>query len=282
MGIAGSRQRTWAAAASYAVVGLVCLAFFLPFIFMISNSLKSAAQIMTRPRDLFALPLHPENFLTIFAKFNLPLYFLNTFVVVAGCIAGTVLTSTMAGYALARLNFRGRELVFMLTLSCMFMPLFLIIIPRFIIFKNAGILNSLLPLIVPSLFGSPFCIFLVRQFLRSIPMELSEAAVIDGCREWRIYRSIIMPLMTPIVATIVIFVTQWRWNEFIEPLIYTQSEKLFTITMGLYLVMGLGGEEVSLHLVMSFLIVSVLPIVAVFLAAQRYFIEGVSHTGLKA
>jgi multiple sugar transport system permease protein len=282
MAIAGLRQRSWAIAAGYAVVGLVCLVFFLPFIFMLSNSLKSAGQIMLRPRDLFALPLHPENFLTIFARFNLPLYFLNTFVVVAGCIAGTVLSSTMAGYALARLNFRGREFVFMLTLSCMFMPLFLLIIPRFVIFKNAGILNTLLPLIVPSMFGSPFCIFLVRQFLRSIPMELSEAAVIDGCREWRIYRSIIMPLMAPIVATIIIFVTQWRWNEFIEPLIYTQSEKLFTITMGLYLVMGLGGEEVSLHLVMSFLIVSVLPIVAVFLAAQRYFIEGVSHTGLKA
>ena len=170
----------------------------------------------------------------------------------------------------------------MLTLSCMFMPLFLIIIPRFIVFRNLGMIGTLLPLIVPSALGSPFCIFLVRQYLRGIPMDLNEAARIDGCGELGIYARIIMPLCRPALATIVIFTTQWRWNDFIEPLIYLPNEKLFTITMGLYTVLGQSAEDITIHLVMAFLILSILPIVAIFVAAQKQFVEGVSHTGLKS
>jgi len=113
-------------------------------------------------------------------------------------------------------------------------------------------------------------------------MSLSEASRIDGCSEFRIYWQIIMPLAGPAVATIIIFTTQWRWNEFIEPLIYLQSEKLYTITMGLYTVIGMSAEEINTHLVMTFVILAVLPILIIFVAAQKWFVEGISSSGIKS
>jgi multiple sugar transport system permease protein len=266
---------------AYSVVVVACLVFLAPFVYLVSTALKNEAQLLSQPRAFFPAPLHPMNFVTVFVKFNVVRYFANTIVVAVGSVAGNVIVSTMAGYALARMQYRGRELVFMLTLSCMFMPLFLIIIPRFIVFKELGMIGTLLPLIVPSALGSPFCIFLMRQYLRGIPMDLNEAARIDGCGELGIYARIIMPLCRPAVATIVIFTTQWRWNEFIEPLIYLPNEKLYTITMGLYTVLGQSAEDITIHLVMAFLILSIIPILAIFAAAQKQFVEGVSHTGLK-
>jgi len=273
-----SRVSRWAA---YAAVLAVCVVFLAPFVYLVSTALKDEVQLLRQPRAFFPAPLHFRNFATVFVQFNVIRYFWNTILVVVGSVAGNVIVSTLAGYALARMQYRGRELVFLLTLSCMFMPLFLIIIPRFIVFKSLGMIGTLLPLIVPSALGSPFCIFLMRQYLRGIPMDLNEAARIDGCGELAIYARIIMPLCRSAVATIVIFTTQWRWNEFIEPLIYLPNEKLYTITMGLYAVLGQSAEDITIHLVMAFLILSILPILAVFAAAQKQFVEGVSHTGLK-
>ncbi len=260
---------------------LVCLVFLSPFVYLISTALKSVEQLLTMPRVLFPLPLHPENFLRVVQQFPILRYFKNTFLVVIGSVAGNLLVSTMAGYALSRLTFKGREILFTITLACMFMPLFLIIIPRFLIFQKLGVIGTLWPLILPTAFGSPFCIFLIRQYLRSIPMELSEAAKVDGCRELAIYSRIIMPLAKPVMATVVIFTTQWRWNDFIEPLIYLPSGKLYTITMGLYTVLGTSAEEINIHLVMAFLIIAILPILLIFLVAQRQFVEGTASTGLK-
>jgi len=265
----------------YLAMVLVCGLFFSPFVYLLSTALKDQHQIITAPRSLFPWPLHFENFFTVLSHYPVGRYFGNTFIVVIFAIIGNILVSTLTGYALARMEFKGRELLFNLTLACMFMPLFLIIIPRFLIFKNLGMIGTLMPLILPSAFGSPFCIFLMRQFLRGIPMSLSEAARIDGCSEFRVYGQIIMPLSGPAIATIIIFTTQWRWNEFIEPLIYLQSEKLYTITMGLYSVIGMAAEEINTHLVMTFVIITVLPILAIFVVAQKWFVEGISSSGIK-
>jgi multiple sugar transport system permease protein len=265
----------------YMVMVFVCAIFFSPFVYLISTALKDQNQIITAPRTMFPLPLHFENFRTVMQNYPMGRYFANTFTVVLFAIIGNIIVSTLTGYALARMVFKGRELLFNLTLACMFMPLFLIIIPRFLIFKSLGMIGTLLPLILPSAFGSPFCIFLMRQFLRGIPMSLSEAARIDGCSEFRIYSQIIMPLSGPALATIIIFTTQWRWNEFIEPLIYLQSEKLYTITMGLYTVIGMAAEEINTHLVMTFVILTVLPILMIFVVAQKWFVEGISSSGIK-
>ncbi len=265
----------------YVIIIMVCLMFFMPFVYLISTALKDVGQLLNQPRTFFPRPLHFENFVHVFQAYDIVKYFTNTIIVVIFCIAGNIVVSTLAGYALSRMYFRGREVLFMLTLSCMFMPLFLLIIPRFLIFKKLGMLNSLLPLIIPGALGSPFCIFLTRQFMRGIPMDLSDAARIDGCSEFGIYRRIILPLCKPIIITIVIFTTQWRWNDFIEPLIYLQNERHYTVTMGLYTILGQSAEEINIHNVMAFLILSIQPILVIFMAAQRYFVEGVSHTGLK-
>jgi multiple sugar transport system permease protein len=270
-----------AALVSHLLIIAVGLMFVLPFVYLLSTALKDVGQLLNQPRAFFPLPLHPENFVHVFQEYDILKYFRNTFIVVACCIAGNVMVSTLAGYTLSRMYFRGRETLFILTLSCMFMPLFLLIIPRFLIFQKLGVLNSLLPLIIPGALGSPFCIFLTRQFMRGIPMDLSDAARIDGCNEWNIYWRIIMPLATPLIITIIIFTIQWRWNDFIEPLIYLQNEKHYTVTMGLYTILGQSAEEINIHYVMTFLILSILPIMLIFMAAQRYFVEGVAHTGLK-
>ena len=261
---------------------VVSALFFSPLVYLVSTALKSELQMLRQPRAFFPMPLHFENFVRVLTDYNIGRYFKNTVLVVVISIIGNVAVSTLAGYAFARIRFRGRETLFTITLACMFMPLFLIIIPRFLIFKTIGLIGTLWPLILPSAFGSPFCIFLIRQYLRSIPIELSHAATIDGCGEFGIYARIIMPLSKPVIATVIIFTTQWRWNDFIEPLIYLPSARLHTITMGLYTVLGMSGEEVTTHLVMAFLIVSIAPVMAVFLIAQRQFVEGTTTTGLKA
>ena len=265
----------------YAVVVVICAVFFMPFIYLLSTALKDANQMMLQPRALFPRPFHFENFVYVFKKYDVIRYFYNTFIVVIFCVIGNVIVSTLAGYALSRLNYRGRETIFLLTLSCMFMPLFLIIIPRFLIFQKMGMLHTLLPLIIPGAMGSPFCIFLARQFLRGIPPDLSEAARIDGCNEFGIYRRVIIPLCAPLIVTIIIFTVQWRWSDFVEPLIYLQNEKLYTVMMGLYVILGQSAEEMNIHNVMAFLILSILPILMIFIVAQRYFVEGIAHTGSK-
>lgn len=260
---------------------LVAVLFFSPFVYLFSTALKSVQQLMLQPRALFPRPLHPENFITVVQNYDIGKYLRNTVLVVIGAVAGNLVVSTLAGYALSRLKFRGREVIFTISLACMFMPMFLFTVPRFLVFRQLGLIGTLWPLILPAAFGSPFTIFLVRQYLRSIPIELNEAAKVDGCTEFGTYARIIMPLSTPVIATVTIFTVQWRWNNFIEPLIYLPSERLYTITMGLYTVLGTAAEEINIHQVMAFLIIAIMPIVAVFLVAQRQFVEGTATSGLK-
>jgi len=265
----------------YSLIVLIALIFMSPLIWLISTSLKSEVQLLTQPRIFFPWPLHFENYLTVFQKYNLTTFLSNSLYVSVLSVVGNLIVSSLAGYALSRLYFRGREVVFILTLTCMFLPMFLIIIPRFLIFKQVGLLGTLMPLIIPAAMGSPFCIFLLRQYLRGIPKDLSEAAMIDGCTEFGIYFRIILPLTKPALIAIGIFSVQWRWNEFIEPLIYLQDESLYTMILGLYQIMGLGGEDVTTHLLMAAVVVTITPMILIFLVAQKYFIEGIATTGIK-
>jgi len=265
----------------YALVILICAAFVAPFFYAISTSLKSQVQMMQQPRAFFPAPLHFENYLEVFNRYAVVRYFRNTLIVVGAVLLFNLLVSSFAGYALSRIQWKGREFLFLVTVSTMFMPLFLLLLPRFLIFKELGMLGTLLPLIIAPALGSPTSIFLMRQYYRSIPMDLSEAAMIDGCSEFGIYWRIILPLTKPALATIAIFTVRWRWNDFIQPLIYLQSEKLYTVTMGLYTIMGTSAEEINIHHVMAFVVMSIAPMILIFLVAQRHFVEGSTHTGLK-
>lgn len=265
----------------YLLVISLAICFASPLVWLFSTSLKDEVQVLTQPRDFFPGPLHFENYLIVFERYALTTFLSNSFFVTLMSLFGNLLVSSLAGYALARMTFRGREVLFLMTLTCMFLPMFLIIIPRFLIFKEVNLLGTLWPLIIPAAMGSPFCIFMLRQYLRGIPKDLSEAAVIDGCSEFGIYWRIILPLAKPAMIAIGIFSVQWRWNEFIEPLIYLQDESLYTMILGLYQIMGMGAEDTTTHLLMAAVVVTIMPMLAIFLAAQKYFIEGIATTGLK-
>jgi len=269
------------AAVHFAVLTLLSLSFAFPLVWLLSTALKNGAQIYSKPTAFFPLPLHWSNFADVFRQYGMLRYVKNTLIIVAASTAGNISASSMAAYALARLRFRGREAIFFATLSCMFIPGFLLIVPRFVIFKNIGLIGTLLPVILPPALGTPFSVFMLRQFFRAIPPELSEAARIDGCNEYRICFQIIAPLAKPAFITLVIFNTQWRWNEFLAPLIYLTDERLHTITLGLYKIMGLDAEEPTTHMVMAAVALSIVPIVVMFLIFQRYFVEGLSHVGMK-
>jgi ABC-type glycerol-3-phosphate transport system permease component len=191
-----------------------------------------------------------------------------------------VLSITLVAFSFARLRWWGRDFLFVVMLATMMLPPHITLIPQFIMFKWWGWIDTFLPLVVPAFFGGPYLTFLVRQYLLAIPRELDDAARIDGCSDFGLYWRIIMPLSKPAILIVVIFVFNGTWNEFLLPLIYLQSSNLFTLALGLR--MFQGEASTSWNLLMAASLLSMLPVMVLFIATQRYFIQGVVFTGVKA
>ena len=206
-------------------------------------------------------------------------YLINSVMVVILCVIFQVISCSMAGYAFARLEWPLRDKIFALLLATMMLPGTVTMIPVFLIFKHLGWYNTLLPLWIPSVFGSAFFIFLLRQFMRNIPRELEEAALMDGCGWFGIYWRIIMPLMKPALAAIAIFTFMGVWNDFMTPLIYLSSPDRYTLPLGMYEFSSAHGGQFGM--MMAAATMMTLPVVAVFFVAQRYFIQGITLTGMK-
>lgn len=206
-------------------------------------------------------------------------YLFNSFWLVALNVIGQLFACSMAAYAFSRLQWPGRDGVFVLLLSTMMLPAFVTMIPTFLIFRSLGWYNTLLPLWVPAFAGTPFYIFLLRQFMLGIPRELEEAARIDGCSWFGIYWRIVMPLMKPALATVAIFTFMATWNEFMGPLIYLSDERLFPLSLGLFKFRSQYGSDFGMLMAASTLMT--LPVIILFFLCQRYFIEGTTLTGLK-
>lgn len=207
-------------------------------------------------------------------------YLATSFSLALLCIVFTILSCTLAGYAFARLEWPGRGLCFALLLGTMMLPPQVTMVPQFILVRWIGWYDTLLPLWVPAMFGGPFFIFLVRQFLRNIPMDLEDAARIDGCGFLRIYWHVMLPLIRPVIATIAIFTFLWTWNNFIGPLIYLNDERLFPLALGLFRFNLRSGGDVTL--MMAGAVLMTLPVLALFAVLQRQFVQGVTLTGTKA
>ncbi len=233
-----------------------------------------------------------RNFQEVFTAFDFFRYFLNTTLVVVLSIVGVILSSTLCAYAFARLQFPGRDTLFMILLSSMMLPGIVLMIPNFHIWKYLGALDTYWPLVFPYYLGSAataFYIFMLRQFFRGIPIELSDAARIDGCSEFGIYWRIILPLSKPALAAVAIFVFMGVWNDFMRPLIYLFSPEKSTLALGLATFKSTyaGGGSYSAtatgkwNLLMAASTIMVVPVVAIFFFAQRYFVKGVTLTGLK-
>ena len=195
-------------------------------------------------------------------------------------VLGTVLSNAIIAYGFARMRWRGRDAFFALTLATMMVPFPVLMVPLYGVFKSLGMIGTLLPLWVPAWFGSAFNIFLMRQFFRTIPEELSEAARIDGCSEWRIFWRIIVPLSTPVLVVAALFHFIFAWNDFLGPLIYLTRKDTYTLALALANYQSQNGG-VQWHYLMAASAVTILPVILLFLLAQKTFIRGIATTGSK-
>ena len=204
----------------------------------------------------------------------------NTLIIAILTVSGTVFSNSLVAYAFARLKWPGRDLLFTLTLATMMIPFPVLMVPTFILFQKLHWIGTFRPLWVPAWFGGAFNIFLLRQFLMTIPLELSEAAKMDGCSEWTIYRDIIMPLAKPSLAVVALFTFMGVWNDFLGPLIYLTNQNTFTLSLGLASYSSQnGGTEYGLLMAASTLIVA--PIIILFFFTQKLLVQGIAVTGLK-
>ena len=208
-------------------------------------------------------------------------FFLNTFWMTIPTVVGTVVSSFLVAYGFARFEFRFKKFLFMLMLATLMLPNELIIIPRYIMFNNFGWLNSYMPIIVPAAFATyPFFIFMIVQFLRGIPRELDESAVIDGCNSFFILTKILVPLSKPVVFSAMIFQFVWRWNDFFNPLIFIDSVQKYPLSLALRMAIDVT-DMINWNNIMAMSILSILPPTLLFFFSQKYFVEGIATTGLK-
>jgi multiple sugar transport system permease protein len=264
---------------AYLVLIVGSLAFLYPFIWMISASLRSLEEIAVSGMNVWPESWRWDNYVKALTAFPFGSYLINTLLTTIFPIIGTVLSCSLVGYAFARFKVKGSGFLFLLVLSTMLLPGEVTMIPQFILFKKLGMLDSLYPLIVPAFFGSPFYIFLFRQFYSRLPVGLEEAAIIDGCGYFKIWRTIFLPLSKPALIGVGVMVFMGSWNNFMGPLIYINSDKWKTLTLGLA---GFQGTyATSTNLLMSAAIVITLPCIILFFVAQRAFMEGLTFSGSK-
>ncbi|MEZ4662938.1 MAG: carbohydrate ABC transporter permease [Caldilineaceae bacterium] len=255
------------------------LLFLLPFLWMLSTSLKPDTQFYSHPPVWIPSPMMWSNYPDAVFYISFFLYLRNTLTIAILATLGALISSSLVAYSLARIPWRGRNVLFILTVATLMLPFQVTMIPLFIVFKNLGWINSFLPLIVPHWFGGALYIFLLRQFFMTIPMELSEAARIDGASEFKIYRSIIIPLSKPALATVAIFEFIARWRDYLGPLIYLSDQKLYVLSLGIYEYRSQYGAEWGLLMAASVLIT--LPIILLFFFLQKTFVQGIALTGIK-
>jgi multiple sugar transport system permease protein len=271
----GASPAWWLGRAGLHLV-LTALALFMvfPFLWTIGNSLKLPGEIFTWPPTLLPAAPRPANYLDLFRTVPFFSWLRNSLVVTLTATLGAVLSSTMAGYAFARLRYPGRDVFFTICLSTMMLPGIVTLIPSFILYRHLGWIDTLLPLIVPSWLGTAFYIFLSRQHFRTIPREYEEAARMDGATSWRIWWTLMLPMSRTLVGALVIFSFIAHWNEFIHPLIYLNSVENQTLALGLRGLQNLYNTRWDY--IMAGAVLMTTPMVVVFFLAQRFFIEGMS------
>ena len=260
------------------IIGLGALSMLFPLVITISTSLKLSGAEISWPPTLIPKPVVWKNYLEVWTIVPFLTFLKNSCIITAFNMVGRLFSSLLIGYAFARLRFPGRDALFMVCISTMMLPSVVTLIPTFVLFRMLGWVDTLLPMIVPTYFGSAFLIFLSRQFLSALPMEYDEAARIDGANTLQIWWKIIIPSSVPLIGTILIYSFSWDWNDFMGPLIYLQSHEKYTLALGLRSFMGYISFAWN-HL-MAGTMIMIIPVLIVFFFAQRYFIEGMTMSGL--
>ncbi len=260
---------------------LGAVVIMLPFFWMLSTALKRADQVYLSPPVWLPFPPQFVNFSEVLTRVPFSRYAFNTFVIVTLVMIGTLLSCSFTAYGFARLRAPGSNFIFMLVLGTLMLPSAVTLVPTYLMFNSLGWVDTFLPLIVPSFFGSAFFIFLLRQFYMTIPVELEDAAKIDGASVYRIWWSIMLPLSQPVLATVAVFTFVATYNDFFTPLIYLSNEDNYTIAVALSFFQGSPRIGPQMHLLMAAVTMSILPPLLLFLAAQRYFVRGIVMSGIK-
>ena len=261
----------------YLILLLGAMLIFFPFAWTISTSLKTEQQTLEYPPTWIPDPVQIENYPDALTARPFDRYYLNTALITVFSVIGQVLSSAVVAYGFARFRFPGRNVLFLIVLSTLMIPFHMLIIPRFILFKYLGWLDTFLPLIIPNFFGGAFSIFLLRQYFLTIPLDLDEAAKMDGANSFQRFIRIILPLARPALGAVAVFEFMSSWNDFLSPLIYLSSERNYTVSLGLAAFRN--DYFTAWHLYMAAAAVAMLAPLAVFFIAQRYFISGVALTG---
>jgi multiple sugar transport system permease protein len=249
---------------------------------MLSSSLKPLDQIFAEPPQWIPDPIMWRNYVDAWTSLPFTRFLFNTIFITALGMAASIFTSALVGYGFARYRFPGRDALFIVLLSTMMLPYVVTLIPSFLIWRWLQLINTYDPLIIGALFGGgPFFIFLMRQFMLSIPGELEEAARIDGANTLQVFLRIVLPLVRPALLAVAIFSFTGFWNDFLGPLIYLNDMPRYTMTLGMFFFVGGASEAPKWNWLMAMSTLIALPILVVFFLAQRQFIEGITLTGLK-
>jgi ABC-type glycerol-3-phosphate transport system permease component len=275
-------RRIIASFSNHTVLSAIGVLFIVPFFWLIITSLKPLDQVFTDPPKWIPEPVLWQNYVEALTSPAFPFLRLlrNTLFYSVLSTLGVVLSCSLIAYGFARLDFWGRDVLFGITLSTMMLPGIVTLIPTYILFRWLGWVGTYAPLIVPYFFGSAFNIFLLRQFFMTIPWELTDAARVDGANELRIFWQVMLPLIKPAVLVVAVFHFMYTWNDFMGPLIYLNNAAEYPLVLGLYAFQTQHGVKWNLMMAASLSVT--LPILVLFFVAQRYFIEGITLTGLKA
>ncbi len=280
---AGRRKlrQAWRSLWPHLLLVLVALPMMLPFYWMFATALKTPIEVAKNPPDLWPAVPQWRNYYVALTFEGFPfLRFLRNSLFYAGAVTvGSVVSCAAVGYGFARLRFPGRDVLFYLTLATMMIPGIITFVPTYVLFKYMGMLGGYAPLIVPAFFGSAFFIFMLRQFFMGLPWELSESAKVDGAGELRIFLQIMLPLVRPALMVVAVFTFLWTWNDFFGPLIYLSDPKLYPLSLGLS---AFRTRYITRwELIMAASTITTLPVMILFFFTQRYFLEGITLTGIK-
>jgi multiple sugar transport system permease protein len=256
----------------------IAVVMLIPLLWMLVTSVETLNETRHFPPVLVPSGIRVENYSDVLRIAPFGRWFVNTVIVTTASVIGNLLFCSLAGYAFARIKFFGREVVFLLVLATLMIPFQVVMIPTFLIVRRLGLIDTLGALIVPNLCGA-FGVFLLRQFFRTLPVELEEAARIDGASRLGVLFKIVLPLSAPALATLAVITFMWTWNDFLWPLITIYNEQNMTLQLGLTTFQG--AHQTSTNLLMAANVMSMLPVLLLFFAAQRFFIRGIATSGLK-
>lgn len=261
------------------VITVAAVIFAAPLVLLVVSAIKPQEQLREDPYSLWPWRVAIENFSGVLRETPFRQQLRNTLLLCTGSVVGSVISCSLAAYGFARVQWRGRSFMFGLLVATMLLPWHVTMVPRFLLLREAGLYNSLAALVVPTFLGDAFYIFLLRQFLLTIPEQLSEAARLDGLSEWGIYRHIVLPLCTPALAAVAVFQFVASWNDFGGPMLYLSDPENFPLAYGLEQFVSSYADQT--HLLLAATVLFALPVVLVVLLFQRVLVQGVSTSGLK-